>query len=1152
MVKVALDTLDKADPPESDPKGSKPKRKQAPPKSRWLLKLTLFLMAVGIAAPSLISLSGQAPTVIRKINPRLADAIAFRSLTMHWWAPLEISNLRVRDLSDQIADSKDSEGPTLCEADRVTTIEPLWRIAMNAGRGTGVLVQNPRLMLIADEDGTNIDRTVTAIFGESKDDDQSSRFPFRITIENGAVELRSNISALAVDPLLTSAIESTGEVAALEKLQTGSSEISATVSSINGTFSTMDTERWLPEMKLTASINRGSFETLAANASDARKSAQRPTRLAAGLDDLVTDFADVPLDELVGADESGDSTGARVQIHLKPRADEKGRQTIQFGARDVDLRLLQPFLSMMGIAASCDGTISGGIDARLAGASLSDGLVGRLMLQGDRVRIRQQAWVADEWLSLGNVDASGAVAIAEDGLLIQDLIIKSDIAEVTGSGELRHRSTSKSSDGSSQQVEIKGSADIAQLASSLKATLNLHDDVTIQRGRITFGLRGSANDADEVALFKDESLSGDLNSTIAVATNATTGTPSFTPVTMTKSASQNGKWQLVVKTEDIAATRDGKPLTVDSGMRVDAVGPFADGIPELSKARLTANFGTIDCSPDNAAWKVAGLIQPAALWQQLQQFADLPQPGLKGDVSFQSRVAMKADTIQLTDLQLNSSDVKASSVALEIAPSNPLTSMLDGTIHVEGTGAALRTLVAPWHDASWLSGRANVVSDLTAAPTREIQLVVRISPDNVANVQRPNVLSVSQAQIRPQRSHSRILGSTQMTSMESSFVIDEADINLSLLAKNGGQQFEIQQGTFKLPGLAALVTGLVSIPDNDLQLDLTADATYDLDILSRRLFTADSGIVLSGQGRDTFKLTGSPAALSGVAQRNPRSGQTTASQSLLKGSGTVNWASAEFMGLQIGKAAVHATLDNSLLRSAPIQCALNGGELNVMPQYDIAGSRLQLGTGSRVQNLQLTPELCRTWLGYVAPMLADTAEVNGQVSARVERFLWDFNAVENSDVVAQLTIHQAEAVPGSSLSSLLEVVDLLRRTSGSSQGFANRSLVLPEQTVPVQIRQGFVSHDGFVMELSGYRMKTSGAVGLNKQLQMTIDVPLEKTTATSSGRSVKIPLRGSISQPQPDTGALLQNLGAQAIQDKIGGQVDKTLNKQLNKLFDKF
>jgi len=245
-------------------------------------------------------------------------------------------------------------------------------------------------------------------------------------------------------------------------------------------------------------------------------------------------------------------------------------------------------------------------------------------------------------------------------------------------------------------------------------------------------------------------------------------------------------------------------------------------------------------------------------------------------------------------------------------------------------------------------------------------------------------------------------------------------------------------------------------------------------------------------------------------------------------------------------------LENNHLRSEPIQCTLNGGQLNVMPQYDLAGSRLQLGTGSRVQNLQLTPDLCRDWLGYVAPMIADSADVSGEISARVERFLWDVYEPQNSDVMAQLTIHRAQASAGSSLLPLLEVVDLLRRRGASDQGFAERSLILPEQTVPIQVRQGYVIHDGLVMELNGYRLKTAGAVGLNKQLQMTIDVPLEKTTAAENGRSVKVPLRGTISQPQPDTSALLQNLGTQKIQQKLDEQVDKTLNKQLNKLFDKF
>ena len=1103
MVKVALNNTSGEESPETKPSPTK-----APRKSHWLMKLMFLGAAAVVAAPSLISMSGQGPAILKKLQPKLGQAVSFRKLEAHWWTPVEITGLSVRDLSVVAKDQSAADAQMLCEVEKVTTSEPLWRIVLNAGRGTGVVLKSPRVNLIADDNGTNIDRTMTELFGESGPAENSKRFPFRVTIEDGTVELKSGSNLLDADPTLTAtdSAEPAPEIAAL-------------VSSINGYFSTMDTERWLPEMKVTAEINRRAEDTVAKND---RKSASRPTRLAAGLDEVVNDFPDVPLDELAGTDESGDATGARIQIHLKPRADEKGRQTVQIGARDVDLRLVQPFLSMLNLDASCSGIVSGGIDARLAGANLSEGIVGRILLHGESIKVRQRTWANNEWLQLGTVNAGGALAMAEDGILIQDLSLKSDILELNGSGELRHNVAGSEESSSSQQVEVKGSVDVARLTTSLRETLAIHQDVQIQSGRVTFGLKASAKPGEETAFN---------------TADATT----IRPVSLSQNTTELGQWQLVVKTEDLAAVRAGQPMRIDSKMRVDAVGSFVESLPELERARVTADFGTIDLAPDKSAWKISGNVQPAALWQQLQQFADIPEPGLRGDVSFQSRVAMQGETIQLTDLQLNSSDVKASSSALEITPSNPVTSMLDGTIHIEGAGAALKTLLAPWHDASWLSDRANVVSDLTATPTREIELVVRITPENVANVQRPNVLSVS----RPQ---SRSMGVSRSARAESSLAIDEADVQLSMLAKNGGQQFDIQKGSIKLPGLLALIQGTVSVPESELVLDLTADTTYDLDILSRRLLTADSGISISGQGKDVFRLTGSPSALSGVSQRSA-SGN---SSPLLKGEGNVAWSSANAWGLQIGEAAVQASLENSLLRSTPIQCSVSGGQLNVMPQYDIAGSRLQLGTGSRVQNLQLTPELCRTWLGYVAPMLADTAEVNGEISARVERFLWDFNSPQNSDVQAQLTIHQAEASPGSSLASLLEVVDLLRRSGDASQSLTQRSLVLPEQTIPVQVRQGYVAHDGLVMDLNGYRMRTSGAVGLNKQLQMTIDVPLEKSTADGAGRSIKVPLRGTISSPQPDTGALLQNLGTQKIQEKLGDQVDKTLNKQLNKLFDKF
>jgi hypothetical protein len=500
---------------------------------------------------------------------------------------------------------------------------------------------------------------------------------------------------------------------------------------------------------------------------------------------------------------------------------------------------------------------------------------------------------------------------------------------------------------------------------------------------------------------------------------------------------------------------------------------------------------------------------------------------------------MDQKVVQLTDLQLNSSDVSVSSLALAIRPQNPITSMLDGMIHVEGTGAALRTLMAPWHDASWLAERSRVVSDLTASPTKQIEVVVRVTPENLASIPRAGVKSVSG------RGQLPIARMSASTTTSSSLLIDEADVRLVMQAKEAGRRFDIESGEIKLPGLISQIAGTVAVPEGAMQLDLTADTTYDLDVLSRRIFTAESGISLSGQGKDVFKLTGDPSHLSGAAshasEKNPG----------FKGAGTVRWDSVDAFGLRFGNAALQGTLDNQLLRSAPIQCTVNGGELNVTPQYDLSTSRLMLGTGSRVQNLQITPDVCRSWLGYVSPMLADAANVQGTVSARVDRFLWDFEAPQNSDMSAQLTIHEAQATPGQSLASMLEVISLLRKKEGAAD-LSQRSLVLPEQTIPVTLRQGNVIHDGLVMDLNGYRLKTSGAVNLNEQIQMTIDVPLEKTTIGTAGRSIKVPLRGSISSPQPDVAGLLQNLGTQQIQDKINNEVDHRLNKGLNKLFDKF
>ena len=634
MVKVAIESIGPADEP--------PRRKSKPAKkSRWFLKLSTLLTLAIVAAPSVVSLTGSMPTVIRKINPKLADAVSFGSLKMHWWAPVEITSLRILDLSQPLQPGAlKSSAAILCEVEHITTVEPLWRIALNTGRGTGIVVKSPRLTLIADERGTNLERTVTELFGESTDSG-SDRFPFRVTVENGVVQLRSGPDSGIQATTHESMPLAEGSATQPTSLPASQATEVAEVTDINGTFSTMDTSRWLPAMKLSASIRQSGSQHVA------KRTGPRPTRIAAGLDELVSDFPDVPLEDLVGKDPSGDANAARIQIYLEPQADEKGRQAIQIGARDVDLRLMQPFLSMMGINGTWSGIISGGIDARLAGAELKDGVVGKIMLAGDNVRIRDAQWAADEWLPLGTVNANGAIAVAEDGMLIQDLSITTDAGELSGSGELRHvrRGSSAVSD-ESQQIEVRGTVDLARVASSLRQTMGLHDDVTIQGGKLVFRANGSANALQDAAV-----------------SDAVPGP-----------ASQQGSWQFVARADGMQATRAGKPLKVDSNLKLEADGFFAGGVPDLSRARFTADFGTIDCVPDGVAWKISGLVQPSSLWQSLQQFADVAQPGIRGDVNFQTRVVMLQDGVRLTELQLNSSDVKATSLALTIIrriPSHP-------------------------------------------------------------------------------------------------------------------------------------------------------------------------------------------------------------------------------------------------------------------------------------------------------------------------------------------------------------------------------------------------------------------------------------------------------------------------------------------------
>ena len=595
--------MPKVELPERNKDSNEPKKHQpvTATRRRWWPGMLLVLVITVLLLPSALSIFGQVPVILKRVHPRLANIVSFRTIHLHWWAPVEISGLEVRDVTTphnadtpggmnsfvedgspapdkSVLPAKSEERHSLLVARTVRTQEPLWKIVARLGGGISYELIEPELNLILDDQGSNLQRTLQAVAGRT-DASEEELFAIRVMVHDGRATLRS---------LISTASDSPGDNTPPD------SRAVTYVTGINGTFSTLDSTCALPELQLQAFIQRDSKGTIGRSdqkqpslpfAASSRGSVN--PRLAANLDELTSEFSMSPLQGLdvpTGEDSSTSNESivaatpeGRVQIAIAADSQNNNRQSVRIAARQLDLRLLHPLLSYYSPDLVCDGEVSCNIQAELAGRTLTDGVVGRFLLEGQQVRLRQSSWMAGEWLNLGKTSAAGAAAVAADGLLLKDITMKSDVMSVTGNGELRHVAGSPSvvSEGDehkslseamlssatsqslseSNSAELKGSVDIASVAGMLPGTLSLRENVRFESGQLAFGIRGEI-----------------VNAGPGRAENVV-------------------RWQAFVQNDGIKATQAGRYITLDSTLRLDAVGPIIHGVPAVTQARVTGEFG---------------------------------------------------------------------------------------------------------------------------------------------------------------------------------------------------------------------------------------------------------------------------------------------------------------------------------------------------------------------------------------------------------------------------------------------------------------------------------------------------------------------------------------------------------------------------------
>lgn len=1048
---------------------SKSKENETPkPNRRWVRLLFLFGVAV-LAAPSLLSVSGKHSAVLKFVNPRLADAIEYQTISSHWWSPLEIRNLEVRDLS--VEQSDDSAAAVyLAKIRSVKSVQPLWKLALSRGNNAEFVIDQPVVNLSVKEGQTNVEETLIRIFGESDGSDGSSRMA--VTIDDGTIRLLG---------------------------PAGSSEAGVRqISGIHGRLSTLNAESAFPELALVAEVGALSVDNLA----NADADRFRRTQIAANLDEIKADYPLQPFDGQLDP-LSEPSAEPALKIRLAP-SDKAGVQELSIEARRLNCAELQPVIQRFFPDAACMGLVSCRVQAQIIGDQAAEGFAGRIQLLGEDIRWRNSDWVAGESFDIDRLTADGVIALAEDGILVDNLRLQSGVLNLSGDGEVKYqrqdpaltvamaadnptdaqqKAIAEATAASHGQVKLNGKIDVAAVTRMLPGTLALVDGVQLNQADVTFSVQ-----VQQSVRQTGGGLDFGLNP-------------------------EGFQWRLAVQSSPIDAYRDGQRLTLDSKIRLDALGQLDVTHLQLDKAQLSGDFGAVTANPIESGYSIRGNVSPRVLWNDLQQILDVPQPGISGDLQIAAEVRYSPDALRFSNVSLQARGLDMTSNQLTVYSGNVLTEVFDGTFDLQGGSPAIKTLIAPWHSATWLSDQSTVAARLSASAGKRIAV---------------------QAVVRS-------LGNNRSASTEA-FTIDAGQLTANLIADSQTGGFLVEKGLVEIPGFAATVTGTLGVREQLMHVNLAADVEYDLGQLSSRVLGAGSNVRLDGRGKERFQISGSPGlwTQSDLAKhRRSIISETEAERSaeLFSATGRIAWSGGVLYGVNLGSGQVVAQLANGILRSEPIVCTLGTGDLNVMPQWNLESNLLQIATGGRVRNLDLNPQLTREWLGYVAPVLADAANVDGLVSARVQQFNYYLDNPARSNIDAVLSIHRASASPGNSLGPVLQLLTMLGRNNAST-----RQLEFPSQDVPIQLVDGMVLHDGLHMDLNGYQLTSSGGVGLDQRVQLVMDVPIEK-----NGRRIRVPVRGTVTRPIPDTAGILQNLGRQQLQDKVN---DK-LNDGLKGLFDK-
>ncbi|MEQ8849139.1 hypothetical protein [Botrimarina sp.] len=330
---------------------------------------------------------------------------------------------------------------------------------------------------------------------------------------------------------------------------------------------------------------------------------------------------------------------------------------------------------------------------------------------------------------------------------------------------------------------------------------------------------------------------------------------------------------------------------------------------------------------------------------------------------------------------------------------------------------------------------------------------------------------------------------------------------------------------------------------------------YDLEKLTPVLWPRlGDGVRLVGRDRATFRLESDDTAPPDAPAVRRLAGRFEAP-----------WQGANLFGLPVGPGRLAATLRGGVLRTDPLDVSLGEGRLTATAtaRLDPPPAVVSLAPGPLVSDVAMSAEVNGRVLKYIAPVLADAAQIDGRYSIALSELVApvdDELLRQQGRAAGVLDIHRLRVTPGPAVA---EWVALVRQIQGVARDGVE-SVVQPRQSVLVaidnnrtefQLQNGRVYHRGLAFFVGDAIVQSSGSVGLDESLNLVLAVPIldewvdrrPQYLGRLRGQAIRIPIQGTFSRPKINSDAF-RELSRGLVESAAAGAIEGGLNLLFEKL----